>query len=352
VEAAGVEVVVESITQSAATLVDHLERGAVAEALEEASWDWVVCQEQSTLGTNRFHEGRTVMSDLDAFEGAAASLLELIHANGARPALLLTWARRAAKADQAVLNDGIVRAAARGNAVVIPAGPAWLEALETSGELPLYLRDGAHPAPAGTYLVAYSVLREIFGPASSQPRTDFTGFDHVPDRVALGADAAATIRAAVDRTVRRTGSTGRGLPQRAALPIELESPASSEAGPESYEGRWTGSVQFLDDQTPSILELQLTAAEPGSEMSMVLLFDHNRLRAPADQLPGFFPNQSASIAARIGGGLLVFEHAAQGFGSTYHYEFALHDAQLKGWVGLNGSGRPIFTATVSLERME
>ncbi len=347
-KAGGVAVRVGSVATAAAKLADHLAKGRVARALEQESWDWVVLQEQSTLGTNRFHQGRAVIHDLQAFEKSAAALIDLVHESGAQPAMLLTWARRQAPANQAVLNEAIVRVASEAGAVVVPAGPAWREALEAWAPLPLYQSDGAHPAPAGTYLVAYTLLRTLLGPASDEPRTDFSAFVP-PARVVLEAKAAAEIRAAVDRTVETAGTLGHGLPHSTHEPVVLATPKASSAAAESYTGHWSGPIKFLDEETASILELKVAVAT-SDELQVELLFDHSLLRPASGPLLTLFPDQRQDITVGNADGRIAFEHAAAGFGTTYRYQLALHDGQLTGWVALDAGKSTVFSAEVLLER--
>ncbi len=339
-DATSCAVEVERVVEGAATLADHLRGGSASELIEQWPWDWVVLQEQSTLGINRFHNGRARFDGPEGFERAAEAFIELARQNGARPALLLTWARRASMENQVFLNDAFVRVAERTDAVVIPAGPAWMEALRDSPELPLY-EDGAHPAPAGTYATAYCVARALLGPAfSDSPAAAF-----VPASVPIEADAAASIRASVDRTIDRAGPHGRQLERQTPEPFVLASPPPSNTGPDAFIGRWTGRVPILPDVEPSTLELDITRDEADGELQVGVAFRHG-IQGPGAQL---FPDEAEHVRARVERGRLVFEHDTHGFGTTYEYELGWRDGAPDGRVRWCSNEAPVFSATFRLE---
>jgi hypothetical protein len=69
---------------------------------------------------------------------------------------------------------------------VAPAGEAWARALSKPGHPPLWLDDGSHPTPAGTYLAACVLFATIF---DRDPRG-------LPYRAGLSPEAAAELQAA------------------------------------------------------------------------------------------------------------------------------------------------------------
>jgi len=79
-------------------LKDHWENAATREAFNSRKWDFVVLQEQSTLGIDYFLDGQPrVTSDEIFFPYAEKWAAEIVQ-HGGRPVLLLPWARKATPA--------------------------------------------------------------------------------------------------------------------------------------------------------------------------------------------------------------------------------------------------------------
>jgi hypothetical protein len=135
---------VQSIVAGGASLRRHWNAGAARTALEAVRWDHVVLQEQSTLPVKnraRYHENVRLF---------AAEIAK----NGARTALYLTWARQNAPETQDAITRAVEDIAAEIDARVVPVGRAWQMAASEMPDLQLYVADGSHPSPAGSFLAA------------------------------------------------------------------------------------------------------------------------------------------------------------------------------------------------------
>jgi len=84
----------------------------------------------------------------------AWKLHETIKSQEARTVFYLTWARKGQPQMQERLNHAYVSIAKALEADVAPVGTAWQRALREDPALELYMRDGSHPSPDGTYLAA------------------------------------------------------------------------------------------------------------------------------------------------------------------------------------------------------
>lgn len=170
--------------------VDHLAAAGVAGSEHAvalaAPQDWVVLQEQSQIPG--FPDGQ---ADVEASRDAAVALDALAAGTGGGTLFLMTWGRRDGDPTnptlypdfptmQAHLADGYLRyvalASADGTpAWVAPAGLAWQRVHDdvlAAGADPatpgspfarLYLPDGSHPSPRGTYLTACVVYASLTG---------------------------------------------------------------------------------------------------------------------------------------------------------------------------------------------
>src|SRR5262245_1702678 len=106
-------------------LKDHFEKGDARPVLHEGRWDFVVLQEQSTLGTSVYVDGLPRVGGDEVFRPWAEKWAAEIESVGARPVFYLTWARKKTPEDQAVLDGAVRRAASATHAEVAPVGPAW-----------------------------------------------------------------------------------------------------------------------------------------------------------------------------------------------------------------------------------
>jgi hypothetical protein len=163
-EAAGTgPVEVRMVAPGGWRLIDHWEKGEAREALRSGKWDFVVLQEQSQLGDPLTVDGKPrVGSPAKVFAPAAARWAAEIARAGARPVFYLTWAKQASPEDQALLNQAYSNAATEGGAVLAPVGIAWTLVREASPSIELFVKDGSHPSPAGSYLAACTLVAAIF----------------------------------------------------------------------------------------------------------------------------------------------------------------------------------------------
>ncbi|MGH8712632.1 MAG: DUF4886 domain-containing protein [Casimicrobiaceae bacterium] len=167
----------DAIVAGGASLKRHWNAGIAQKALAASPWDYVVLQEQSTLPLKnpaRYHDNVRLFAPEIARHGAKA-------------VLYLTWARQQAPQTQDTINAAVEAIGAAIGALVVPVGRAWLAARENAGDLQLYVDDGSHPSPAGSYLAACVFHASLFGAA---PR----GFA-VSDVLQLDRSAAARLHA-------------------------------------------------------------------------------------------------------------------------------------------------------------
>ena len=145
--------------EGGATLKRHWEAGRAVEAIRKGAWDFVVLQEQGTLGQTTDY----AINAPATFHEYARKFDGEIRKSGARTVLLMTWARKDAPQDQAVLSDAYTTIGAELKAMVVPAGIAWQHALREHPAIQLHAADHSHPAPAGSYLTACVLYAALFG---------------------------------------------------------------------------------------------------------------------------------------------------------------------------------------------
>lgn len=143
-------------------LKTHWEKGDAPHLLAQGKWDYVVLQEQSLLGSVIERDGQLHIGNDEFFHPYAVMWVRSIKDAGAAPVLFLTWAHKATREDQAILNDAYLRVGRDENALVAPAGIAWDAVRGEHPEIELFQADGSHPSAAGTYLAACAFYAAVF----------------------------------------------------------------------------------------------------------------------------------------------------------------------------------------------
>ena len=172
-------------------------------ALIAQGWDYVVLQDQSLAP----------IQQPDTLLTYGTRLGEMARAAGARVLLYVTWPRRDTPEQADSILAGYARLAARLNATLVPVGPAWMAMRQEAPTASLYLDDGSHPTPIGTFVAASVFYGVLYGkPVMGLPAPAFTvrGNRYLPDSlppvlrsiVLPPAEVAAAQRAA-DRVLRR-----------------------------------------------------------------------------------------------------------------------------------------------------
>jgi len=176
--AAGVTVETRTFAPGGFALEDHWAAGVARDALASGHWDYVVMQQgPSSLADSR----------LNLIEWARR-WSALARSHGTTPVLLTVWPEQYRSAFFGDVIRNYHDAAVQSNALLAPAGRAWLSALGAHPAPKLYGPDGFHPSRLGTYVAALTVYARLTG---AVPRV--TGLDR---------RTAAVVRAAVVSALR------------------------------------------------------------------------------------------------------------------------------------------------------
>jgi hypothetical protein len=92
----------------------------------------------------------------------AAKHSETVRKNGAEPVFFMSWAYQDKPEMTQQLAAEYVNAGKQHNALVVPAGLAFANAVAKRPETNLYVPDKRHPSLAGTYLAACTVLASVY----------------------------------------------------------------------------------------------------------------------------------------------------------------------------------------------
>jgi len=156
-------------------LKDHWDKPEAHEALNSQKWDYVVLQDQSTLGVGYYFEGKPRVTSDEVFLPYAKKWAAEIVRHGARPVFYLTWARQDTPDDQAALNYAYIHGARETGAIVAPVGLAWQQVRQQTPTIDLYYKDGSHPSQAGSYLAACVIYATVFHQSPADLPSHITG---------------------------------------------------------------------------------------------------------------------------------------------------------------------------------
>jgi hypothetical protein len=251
---AGQQVNVTMVAPGGWRLKDHWVKGEALALLRKEQWNYVVLQEQSTLGVNYYVEGRTRVAGDESFRPYAIRWASEIRKVGATPVFYLTWAPRDAPEDQPRLDYAYFHAAREGRAIVAPAGLAWARVRQAHPEIRLFHEAGSHPSPAGTYLVACALVSTLFDRTPVGLSTKIEGHpvnlesERVEfDKTALLADlwpSEAEILQSAAWAAHQELKQQRGYPRITKLPVP-EVPSLPEGTPlNGIAGAWRGTISF------------------------------------------------------------------------------------------------------------
>jgi hypothetical protein len=132
--------------------------------IERGDWDFVILQEQSRLPA-------LVDQRSEKMYPAIRLLDEVIRKNGAKTVLFMTWANIDGLPQhgyqdyftmQEEIQVGYLEIANELDAIVVPVGAAWQNAILQDSELNLWGADRIHPNTEGTYLASLVFYTTFF----------------------------------------------------------------------------------------------------------------------------------------------------------------------------------------------
>ena len=164
-KAGGRSITVDMSYSGGGTLAGAAASLATSYKLGMHTWQYVVLQEQSDLPAFEAERLEFTYPPLLVFKDRLAEI-------GTTPLLFMTWGRKdglpkeglPAYADmQAALEKGYLEMAEFFQWMVVPVGIAWRNSSIQRPQVELWLADGIHPTPEGTYLTACAFYAAIFG---------------------------------------------------------------------------------------------------------------------------------------------------------------------------------------------
>jgi len=238
-------------------LKDHWEKGAARKSLDDERWDFVVLQDQSTLGMDYWVKGTDHANSDAVFRPYAEKWAAKIREKGAIPVFFLTWAGRNVPEDQLALNYAYMNAAKETRSLLAPVGMAWDTLRHEQPSLGLFYEGhGSHPSPAGSYLAACVLYATIFQQNPLDLPSRITGTPVNLDTENPEPDKNATLvdLNAIDaKTIQREAwNVWQGIANHVGYPnLPLPNPPAVEPLPAGLllsnaelDGTWLGIILF------------------------------------------------------------------------------------------------------------
>jgi tetratricopeptide (TPR) repeat protein len=149
------------VSQGGMTLKRHWEEEKSIQAIRSGHWDYVVLQEQSKLGMGVVIDDDFYFGQTDLFYEYARKFDEEIKKVDAKTVFFMTWSRSDNPEEQEILTYAYSSIAKELDAILAPVGLAW-DQLRTNTTFNLYVADGSHPSPMGSYLAASAIFSTLF----------------------------------------------------------------------------------------------------------------------------------------------------------------------------------------------
>jgi hypothetical protein len=213
-----------------------------------------------------------------------------VRRTGARTVLMQTWSRRDQPEDQAALDHAYDSVARELEALLAPVGRAWQRARQEQPTIELYASDGSHPAAAGSYLLACTLLftllpearaelpPSVSGPAVSTAGVVDAGSDTV--LVTLPPEHARRLQAiasAVVGDLKRQGGYLHASPPARPAPAP---PGGPPLNAERLAGAWSGDLTYFPSPARFDLTLRVEGGKCEGEVAIQVPQRRQRYEAP------------------------------------------------------------------------
>lgn len=282
-----------AVTVGGARLKTHWDEGDALDALRDERWDHVVLQEQSMLGMLLVNGRHEVNDPERIFFPYARKFHDEARKRGAKTLLALTWSRRRTPEAQARLDHAFLTLGRELGATVTPMGPAWLAVRKHHPDIALYVDDGSHPAPAGTYLAACTLYATLFGRSpegltatvrgiatpDGKPEGPETTLISLPEPTARLLQKAAW--QAVETLRARDGNVDAPPPRTLQPPL----PAGESVRWDALPGTWSGELRLYSEEaarSPAKLRLELSRDDDAFEGTLRITFANGSAQDPFD----------------------------------------------------------------------
>jgi hypothetical protein len=295
---AGKPIETKMVVEGGATLQDQWGKGDALKVIREGPWDFVIMQDQSTLGAFVVN-GHSEVADPEYFQRYARMFDQEIRKVGAKTIFYLTWARKGAPArDQAALNYAYISIAQELNGSVAPVGIVWQEIKREDPNLELYIKDNSHPTGVGSYAAACVLYSTIYGTSpiglighiSGNPVDDDGNVDNTKETILVDlspSDAELIQRTAWETYTKMRASGGYPSAPKPPPPVLPSIPSGLKPTAKDLDGVWVGLLNFYPVPWPATMELRLRQEDGGWKVDLKIKFEGHPDSDKAPEITNF-----------------------------------------------------------------
>lgn len=172
----GVNLKTKLIAYGGYSLQDHLNDGIATRVIDSLKWDFVILNEQSTLGENHIEKGVPRVKESPSFYESVEEFVTKIKANGAKTIIISLYPRKNAPLeDGKMLNYSYMKIAEELDILLSPVSYTWKDILKLNTSWKLYQNDNLHPTPLGSYITANVLYSTITNKKSKSINGDILG---------------------------------------------------------------------------------------------------------------------------------------------------------------------------------
>ena len=272
----GPRVITKMVASGGARLKDNWQGEVALSAIRKGGWDYVVLNEQSSLGDVLIVNQQMQIADPAHFWQYANLFDEEIRKIGAKTVILMTWKDRDAPIrSQQALDFAFVKFARGSGAIASPVSLAWQRIRDRVPGINLYSKDDHHPSAEGSYLEACVLYATLTGqsPVGATSKINGTPVDEDEGKVLEGkTETLVEIPPGIARTLQQVAwDTFREVRAGGGYPVASEPPAVvlptvTGAGRPSLpelEGAWRGPLHFYPNNLPIDIELRISNDQSG-----------------------------------------------------------------------------------------
>lgn len=272
----GPRVVTTMVATGGARLKDHWNAGPALSAIRKGSWDYVVLNEQSSLGDVLIVNQQRQIAGPAHFWQYAKLFDEEIRKIHAKTVIMMTWKdKTAAVRSQQALDFAFVKFARSSGAIAAPVSLAWQRIRDAAPSINLYFNDDHHPSPEGSYLEACVLYATLTGhsPAGAISKISGVPVEEDEGKVLEGkSETLVEISPEVARTLQQAAwDTSQEVRAGGGYPIAPEPPPvvlptmtdGHRPSPADLEGIWRGPLHFYPNNLPIEIELRISNDQSG-----------------------------------------------------------------------------------------
>ncbi|MCG2461615.1 hypothetical protein K8352_12715 [Flavobacteriaceae bacterium F89] len=158
------------------TLQDHLNDGTIEKTLDSLSWDFVILNEQSTLGEHFMVDGLRRVKESNSFYGTVRKFVSKINKSGAETVVLSLYPRKnSPKSDGETLDYSYMKIAKELDIGLSPVSYTWRDILKVRSNWQIYREDNLHPTPLGSFITATTLYSTLTNSKSMFLEGEITG---------------------------------------------------------------------------------------------------------------------------------------------------------------------------------